>query len=288
MSIPKTLLGMPKKNFRIFIYLLVASVVLLGMGAYWNFFWPDVEYWPYLVGDILTIIPAIGVGLAALFLLRQFEPGEKPRAVWFWLTLAWWAWILGELTGLVYDIFKLPYPDIAVYDLFWTAGYIFFLLSLFFQFRNIYFSQSKALSLTFVIVVVVILLATFGLTQWAVSAGLGEGLSWFALYLAVFYPVCDVVIGVIALWLAFLFGRGAWGRPWWGLIVFAIADVINIFLWIGGEQRLADTTTTFLYSLSNTIYNAGYLTAMLGFFFILLLNFWSPMPQVDKEPGQAV
>ena len=67
----------------------------------------------------------------------------------------------------------------------------------------------------YVLVIAVVLLATLGLTQWALAAGLGEGMSWFALYLAVFYPVCDLVVGLAALWLAFLFGRGAWGRPWW-------------------------------------------------------------------------
>jgi hypothetical protein len=135
--------------------------------------------------------------------------------------------------------------------------------------------------------VVVALLASLGFTLWARNAGLGEDMSWFALYLAVFYPVCDIVEGVCAIWLAFVFGRGNWGRPWWALIVFAFADAINIFLWIGGYNILPEKWTNFLDPLSSTIYNGGYLVVMLGFLVILLLNFWSAPPLRVTVPGSG-
>ena len=59
----------------------------------------------------------------------------------------------------------------------------------------------------FIPVAVLILLITAGFTQIAIHRGLGEEWSWAGVYLAVFYPVCDLLQGAAALWLSVLFGR---------------------------------------------------------------------------------
>jgi len=260
--------------------MLVGSLVIVILTAYWNWFAPRVDGWPTLVADIITILPALAAAVLGTVLLRQYEHGEKARQVWFWFVLGWWAWVAGELTSFGYDLFRIAYGDLSVYDIFWTVGYICFLFSLFLQFRSIYSTHKKSGLAFFFISILLILMVTWGLTQWALKAGLGDDMSWFSLFLAIFYPVCDLVAGVMALWLAFLFVSCAWGRPWWSLIVFAVADGINIFLWIGGNHLLAENTATFFDRLSSTIYNSGYLVAMLGFFFILFINYW---PALSKR-----
>jgi hypothetical protein len=262
----------------------LASAVLIAVTVFWNWWAPEQDYWPQLVGDCITILPAVGAAVAGTLLLREFSREERPWSIWLWFALGWWAWVGGEVCGLGYDLFKIPYGDLSVYDIFWTIGYLCFGLSLLSQYRNIY-SFKKRSSMFFGLGgAAFVLLLTFIFTQWARIAGLGEGMSWFALYLAVFYPVCDLVVGVTALWLAFLFGRGTWGRPWWGLIVFAIADGINIFLWIGGDKFIPENVANFLDPLSGTIYNVGYVVAMLGFLLILALNFW---PSLPDDTGSA-
>jgi len=283
-----TIVSKQNKNSRVLTYVLIASLVIMGVTVYWNWYAPEQDYWPQLVGDWITIIPAVAAAIAGTLLLRQFERGEKPRAIWFWLAMGWWAWVVGEICSMSYDLFKLPYGDISVYDFFWVVGYLCFGLSLFHQYRNIYSSKRKLGFIYFLIMVAIVLVTTLILTQWAIAAGLGADISWFALYLAVFYPVCDLAIGATALWLAFLFGRGAWGRPWWGLIVFAVADGINIFLWIGGDKLLPEKVANFLDPLSASIYNGGYVVAMLGFLFILFLTFWASVSASGEtvEPTQ--
>ncbi len=277
MTTQSSISSLKNKHSNIMMVVLLASAVVMAATILWNWYAPEADYWPQLVGDFITILPAVGAAVAGTLLLRQFDPGEKPRVVWFWFVVGWWAWVVGELFSTGYDLFQIPYGDLSVYDIFWTVGYLCFGLSLYFQFRNIYSGQRKIGIATFVTGVVLVLLVTLGFTQWALAAGLGEGMSWFALFLAVFYPVCDLFAGVTALWLAFLFGRGTWGRPWWGLIVFAIADGINIFLWIGGDKVLSANLADFLDRLSSSIYNLGYVAVMLGFFFILALNYWMAM-----------
>jgi len=289
MTTPATISSVRNKDANFIMYVLLASAVLMAVTIYWNWFAPQADYWPQLVGDIITILPAVAAAVAGTLLLRQFERDEKPRAVWFWFAMGWWAWVVGEVCSTGYDVFKIPYGDLSVYDIFWTVGYLCFGLSLFYQYRNIYTTQTKVARAAFLGGVAAVLLVTLGFTQWALAAGLGEGMSWFALFLAVFYPVCDLLAGVAALWLAFQFGRGTWGRPWWGLIVFAIADGINIFLWIGGDKLLPQNVANFLDPLASTIYNGGYVAAMLGFFFILSLNFWPSVPadEAAVRPAQS-
>jgi hypothetical protein len=288
MAIRNILDTMPKKNSRILIYVGLACLLYVGVTAYWNWYGPYGEdYGPYIIQDLITLLPAIAAAVLGTILLHQFDRGDKPRRIWFWFVAGWWAWVGGEISFTIYDLLHMPGGQLSVYDIFWTAGYLCFGLSLFFQFRHIYMPQRRSGLVSYLLAVVLALLASLGLTLWAHSAGLGKDMSWFALYLAVFYPVCDIVEGVCALWLAFIFGRGNWGRPWWGLIAFAFADAINIFLFIGGYNILPEKWTNFLDPLSNTIYNGGYVVVMLGFLVILLLNFWSAPSSQTTIPGSG-
>jgi hypothetical protein len=257
----------------ILIFMLVPSLLVLGIFArvYWIYqFAPAPEYWNTLAQDFLTLLTALAAAITGTLLIRQFEPGEKPRKIWFWFTLGWWSWVLGELSGAAYDIFKIAYGDLSVFDIFWTLGYLCFGLALYYQFRHIYGVNKKFKLVNYLLMVVLAFLITLGLWWLALQAGLGMGQSWFSVYLAIFYPVCDFFIGLAALWLSLLFGRGSWGRPWWALIVFAVADGVNIFLWIGGNKLLAANTANLLGWFSGVIYVGGYQVAMFGFLSILL------------------
>jgi hypothetical protein len=249
---------------------LVVSLVILGVFAWMYHNPPLPDYWNTLVLDFLTILAALTTVFTGTLLVRQFGPDEKPRLIWFWFCLGWVCWLLGELSSAGYDIFKIAYGDLSVFDIFWTLGYFCFGLALYFQFRHIYGSNKEFKPVYYILMLIFVLLVTLGLTQWALHAGLGQDQSWFSVYLAIFYPVCDFFIGLAALWLSLLFGRGSWGRPWWALIVFAVADGVNIFLWIGGDRLLAANTASLLDWFSSVIYIGGYQVALFGFLSILL------------------
>jgi hypothetical protein len=264
------------------IILLGSSLLVLAIFArvYWVYaFAPAREYWNTLAQDGLTLLTAIAAAIAGTLLLRKFEKGEKPRLIWFWFALGWWSWVLGELSGACYDIFKLPYGDLSVFDIFWTLGYLCFGLALYYQFRHIYGPHKKFIPINYLLMVAFAFLVTLGLTRLALRAGLGEDQSWFSVYLAILYPVCDFFIGLAAFWLSLLFGRGSWGRPWWALIAFAVADAVNVFLWIGGDKLLAPNTASLFDWISSMIYLGGYQVAMFGFVSILLYYLTIPRPE---------
>ena len=258
-----------KHSKRVWMWTAVAAVnlVLFSWIYYFEPLTPFSDYWNDKAGDVLTLIPALAAAILGIRLTRHFKPSEPPHRIWLTFTLGWWAWVGGELLGFVYDYFYwfTDYPEFTFIDLFWLLGYGFFGLSLYYQFRLIYsykHGRKTALYLSFIAVA---LLLALGLTQLALNAGLGEGYSWGALYLAVIYPVFDLCEGAAALWLFFLFGRGYLGRPWWGLIAFAVADAINIFFWMGGDKWVTDQTYTIVDLFAGVVYLVGYTITALAF-----------------------
>ena len=240
-------------------------LLLYGWVYYFEPFTPILDYLNDKVGDTLILIPALFAALLGTLLTRQFKPDEPPRRIWLTFTIGWCFWVGGELLGYVYDYFYWieDYPEFTWIDLCWVMGYLFFGLSLYYQFRLIYSKNRRSWQyLGFVALAGAIAL---GLTQWAFASGLGEGYSWPAVYLAVLYPVFDVFEGGAALWLFFLFGRGYLGRPWWGLIAFAFADSINIYSWMGGFDNTPQDVYLALDLFSAIAYMAGYIITALAF-----------------------
>lgn len=228
---------------------------------------PNSDYWNDKAADIITLSAALSAAVLGMQLTRHFKPVEPPHRVWLTFTLGWWAWVGGELLGFVYDYYywAVDYPEFTFIDVCWLAGYILFGLSLYYQFRLIYSYRQGRKTILYLSFIALALLLALGLSQFALAAGLGEGTSWPALYLAVIYPVFDLFEGVAALWLFFLFGRGYLGRPWWGLIAFTVADGINIFFWLGGYNWVSDQPYYLLDLFSNVAYVAGYMITALAF-----------------------
>ena len=270
-----------------------AAAAILIAYAYVFYYEPLSErfspYWNDKLIDILTLIPALAAGLLGTLLTLQFARDEPPRRVWFIFTLGWWWWVAGEIGGFVYDAiyYLVDYPELTFIDLCWLMGYFFFGLSLYYQVRLIYRTQENGKTVSYLVLIGFGLALTFGLTELALKAGLGEGISWLALYIAVLYPVFDITEGGAAVWLSFLFGRGVWGRPWWGLIAFAVADSINIFFWIGGEKWLSEQTVILLDTFSNTVYVMGYLLTAIAFLSMYNVIRYGPRERKTRPIGGA-
>lgn len=217
----------------------------------------------------LDLFAALTVAGFATLLARQFAPGEPPRRVWLTFAIGWWAWVLAEILWIIYSFLLSEFPDFTLIDVCWLSGYFSFGLSLYYQSRLVFGKKRK--SYRYFIIVGIIILLGVGLTFLAQWANLGEGVAWLFLYLAVLYPVSDLVQGAYALRLSLLFGRGRLGRPWWGLIAFAIADSINIYFWMGGYKRMPEQVSNYIFLLSDVCYICGYMITALGILSILLL-----------------
>lgn len=252
------------------LWLGVAFFAALIVYTYAYYYQPLSEtYSPYInnkVVELLTLIPAVAAAIFGTLIVNQFEKSEPPFRIWLMFTIGWWWWALGELSAFPYDIlYPNGYPDFTFIDVCWLMGYFFFGLTLYYQFRLIYSAKKSRQSVLYLAYIGLGLAVAYGLTQLAISAGLGDGSAWWVVYLSIIYPVFDVVEGAAAIWLSLLFGRGALGRPWWGLIAFAITDSIAIFFWLGGDKWVSEKTYTALDLLSSIFYILGYMITALAF-----------------------
>lgn len=262
-----------RHSSRTWMWAAVAGIWLALFGAlYWympiaNLPIPDADYWNDKATDIITLVASLAAATLGTRLMRHYQPSEPPHRIWLTFALGWWAWFAGEVTGLAYDYYYwfTEFPEFTIMDAFWLLGYFFFGLSLYYQFRLIYRSKSGRKTVLYISFIALVLLITLGLTDWALAVGLGDGASWGGVFVGMLYPVLDVLEGAAALWLFFLFGRGYLGRPWWGLILFAFADSVSTFFWIGGYNWISDPAYYQLDWVSNVIYVGGYLITALAF-----------------------
>ena len=230
--------------------------------------------WNNRIFDFLILIPALGAAIAGTLVVRQFGKDEVPHRIWQAFAIGLWFWAAGEASSIVYDAIyvDVPTPDFRVVDVCWLAGYFYLGLSLYYQIRLVYGAQNQKGRRIYVGIVALALLVTAGLTQLAAKAGLGGTSAWIILFISVLYPVFDLTEGSIAIWLSVLFGRGQWSRPWWGLILFALADSINTFYWLGGYDLIPPAVQSFIDFVSVAAYPVSYMMAglaLLSNYFIL-------------------
>jgi hypothetical protein len=255
----------------------ISSVVLLVLIV-WAYnsetLYEASPYWSSTLVDILILIPAVFAAIASNLFVGQFDKSESPYRIWQAFSIGLWFWVAGEIGGIVYNTiyWDSVEPDFRLVDIFWLLGYFFLGLSLYYQLRVAYGAKSSRGRRFYLGFVALALLVTTGLTNLAAKAGLGEESAWIILFITVLYPVFDLTEGVIAIWLSFLFGRGQWSRPWWGLILFALADSVNTFYWLGGYSLISENMQTTLDFISLVVYPASYMVAglaLLSNYFIL-------------------
>ena len=249
-------------------------------------------YWNYTIFNILILIPALGAAIAGILVMRQFETGEAPYRIWQAFTIGLWFWVAGEVSGLVYDAIYLdaPHPEFSLIDACWLAGYFYLGLSLYYQIRLVYGAQNRKGRSLYLGLVATALLIAAGLTQLAAKAGLGGESAWIILFITVLYPVFDLTEGSIAIWLSFLFGRGQWSRPWWGMILFALADSANTFYWLGGYDFIPPAAQSAMDFISVAAYPASYMVAGLALlfnYFILQYGAESGLLETSTKNGHA-
>jgi hypothetical protein len=203
-----------------------------------------------------------------------------------------WFWVAGEIGGMVNDAIYWygTYPDFSLVDLFWLVGYFFLGLSLYYQVGLVFGVKNRSRRRIYLVLVALALLVAAGLTHLAARAGLGGESAWIILFITILYPIFDLTEGGFAIWLSFLFRRGQWSRPWWGLILFALADSVDTFYWLGGYDYIPVIAQSTLNILAVIAYPASYMVmgvALLSNYFILRYGEDSGFFKVAKKKPRA-
>ncbi|MCX7609046.1 MAG: hypothetical protein N2049_07500 [Anaerolineales bacterium] len=251
--------------------------VILAIFIPLHYFQPFPSYWNYQTGYILISLAASITAILGLGWALTFEQGEPPRRIWKTFAAGWIVWMVGEFLTIIYTFLYPKSADFTWMDPFWLGGYFLFSLALYYQYTLI-FANRKGRWI-YLSIIILLLVISLGLTTAAQRSGFAEAdiPSW-VLFISISYPLIDIVLGLAALGLLFIFGQGQLAKPWRGMVSFAIADAINIFLWAGGEQALPYQVSHILYLVSDIFYLFGYMLAAWGFLSLLSLVYLKHHP----------
>lgn len=238
---------------------------------------------PRLNDVFLNSIITLGACAAAVLstlILRYYDRNDHPRRVWKNLMIASWLWFFGELAWQLYAFFfdVVPVPSIA--DAFWLMGFVFYTLAVYRQYTLIMPARSE-------------IFQTFAVGAWLAALLLP------ALYLSVvnsftigfliefFYPVADLAVGLAGFALVYIFRGGALVRPWIGLMVFTLSDLM--YAWAGKTEAYAVSAENgnLLSLFIDTSYLAAYLILGIGFLGQWILLRYGIGPSRKEAPLRA-
>jgi hypothetical protein len=239
--------------------------------------------WNRLILDSVTVLSALTCAITLTVIVTYYQPGEPPRQIWLYFSIALWLWTLGEVVWAGYDLILGEVPDTMFGDAFYFIGYIFFTLALASQFRLVLFTPSRKVFWVAAATWLAMILVTCLVMLASKSPDLtGE-------FLAYFYPVGDLAIGVAALVLVYTFRRGALARPWLSLLAFVVSDSLylwattqDIYAWQGGGGSVFQEWITLGVE---TIYIVAYMIMFWGVFQqYLTLRFGAVITERDTQP----
>lgn len=222
-----------------------------------------------VLNSIITLGAFAAAYMASLIFLR-YQAGDQPRRVWSNVMIAGWLWFLGELLWQIYAYYgDVPVPSVA--DACWVGGFVFFTLAFYHQYTIIDPAKKETFRTYAIAIWLVVLLIP------AVFLSVTDSFAVNS-YIEFYYPFADLAVGIAGLALVFVFRGGALMRPWLGLMVFGLSDLL--YAWAEKTEMYAASSESgnILSLVIDTSYLAAYLILGFGFLgqWILLRYGWQP------------
>ncbi|MBI2333097.1 MAG: hypothetical protein HYU84_13230 [Chloroflexi bacterium] len=205
-----------------------------------------------LLNSIISL-SALAAALISTFIFLQYQPEDNPRRVWQNIMIAGWLWFLGELLWQIYAYFNdsvVPVPSLA--DASWVGGFVFYTFAFYHQYMLIVPSQKDTIR-------------TYAIGAWLVAMlipaaylTITDSFS-LAYFIEFYYPFADLAVGLAGLLLVFIFHGGALMRPWIGLMVFGLSDLL--YAWAEKTQMYSVSAENgnLISLVIDTTYLAAYL-----------------------------
>ncbi len=188
---------------------------------------------------------------------RQFAPEEMPGRVWLHFSRGLLLWTAAEVIWLVYwgDV---PTPSLA--DIPWLGGYGFLGASLLVQYRLLQGINPQQERRAMAGIVLAIAAGAAFLTWGSHQFNPQEPL--LGLFINMVYPLADLALALMSLWMIRQFGAGRWGRPWLALFVFVVADAVYAWFESAGFYDVVQSLTL----IADALYFGAYLVLALAFY----------------------
>jgi hypothetical protein len=199
---------------------------------------------------------------------------SKSRFLWGWMIAGWVLWALAEILWLIFSISgeEIPYPSWA--DFFWLAGYIPMGIGLLARVHSLPLKLTTRQQM-----------AVWGLSLGTVLFSLffvilptaqnETSQQWLESTLNIVYPVADLFLLLVVLYLFFAYEQGAYGLGWRLLLTgFILHQVSNVLFSYAStvDLYMPNAQATLLSTLGIDVpYNLSYVFWILGIYLLRLL-----------------
>ena len=245
----------------------VAALLLIAAYTIIYLTEPFSDIWNSILSNLFLVIASAVTAAIATLIWAHYDRMDTPRRIWGYFAVGLWLWVVAELIWGYLNVTIGEVPE-GISDVFWISAYFFFGQALFVQYR-VLSQPAKAELWRRVLMAVLMLLALHLLIFGLLTSG-QDAQSSFDAAINSFYPAADLLLALIALWLAGNFIGGAFSRPWLGLLAFAFADLLYAWLEISRLYSWSVDQTNMLSTMTDVAYLGAYLILGLG-----VLSHWA-------------
>lgn len=239
----------------------IAALLFLAVYIFIYLVQPFSEIWNLILSDAFSPTASLFAAVIATLIWARYDVTDVPRRIWGYFAVGLWLWFGGEVA---WGYLNVTVGDVVVGlpDIFWVSAYLFFGQALLFQYLILVRPTTRELLSR--ILVAVLFLIILNLFIYVVLTSGEEATSKFDSTVNSFYPAADLVLALVALWLARHFMGGAFARPWLGLLAFTFADLMYAWLEISGLYPASIAQANSLSTIADVAYVGAYLVLGLG------------------------
>lgn len=239
----------------------IAAVIFIAIYITLYLFEPFSDVWNSILSNSLVVTASSFTASVATMIWAHYDKTDTPRRIWRYFAIGLWLWAAAELIWGYLNVTQGEVPE-GIADVFWVAAYILFAYALFLQYRLL--AQPGKQELLSRVAVVVVSLLVIYILFYRLLITWGEGEGGFGTAVNSFYPVADLFLAGVAIWLVHNFSGGAFARPWLGLLAFTVADILYVWIEISGIYSWSVDNDNLWSTIFDITYVGAYLVLGLG------------------------
>lgn len=241
--------------------ILGTAVLLVILYAFIYIFEPFPSSGNDLAANLLTVFSSLTSAIAATIVWAFYDKADAPRHIWDRFAIGLWLWAVAEA---IWAFLNMRYGEvnIGLADFFWVLAYGFMFGALIQQLKILSFESTETTRKRMAWMGVVFTLLTVLLVL--ILINFFYPLDFITNLVNGFYPLGDLLIGLLALWLVRRFQGGIFIRPWVSLILFAVTDFLYFLLEYSGLYSWGVENANLLSTVTDILYFAAYLAISVG------------------------
>ena len=261
----------------------VAGTLFLAMFVFYIVVYryqPFSDFWNNILANAVPQVASLIAAVFATLSWNHYDCQDPPRRIWGWFALALWMWFGAEVAW-GYLNFMAGDVSPGLPDVLWVTSYMFLGLALIQQFRILAEPGFRVLGTWIAIAAAALAGLTAGIYR--IIAAAAATPPTLDVIINFFYPAADLILVVIALWLARNFRGGAFSRPWIGLLVFSFVDLLCAWLEASGMYAWSLEQGNLLITLADAAYLASYLVLGWGILYMWLFLKYGLLRHTDAR-----